>query len=47
MVLNMKTFEEIELDALKRNIPVMQKEGILFLISCLKEKMKEKQSDYF
>ena len=37
MVLNMKTFEEIELDALKRNIPVMQKEGILFLISCLKE----------
>lgn len=28
----MKTFEEIEQDALKRNIPVMQKEGILFLI---------------
>ena len=37
MVLIMKTLEEIELDALKRNIPVMQKEGILFLISCLKE----------
>ena len=33
MVLNMKTFEEIELDALKRNIPVMQKEGILLLNS--------------
>lgn len=33
----MKTFEEIEEDALKRNIPVMQKEGILFLISQLNE----------
>lgn len=33
----MKTFEEIERDALKRNIPVMQKEGILFLISQLKQ----------
>lgn len=33
----MKTFEEIERDALKRNIPVMQKEGILFLISQLNE----------
>ena len=33
----MRTFEEIEKDALSRNIPVMQKEGILFLISKLKE----------
>lgn len=33
----MKTFEEIERDALKRNIPVMQKEGILFLISQLNQ----------
>lgn len=30
-------FEEIEKNALKRNIPVMQKEGILFLISQLKD----------
>lgn len=37
----MKTFEEIEADALKRNIPVMQKEGILFLISQLNQ-MKAK-----
>lgn len=37
----MKTFEEIEKDALKRNIPVMQKEGILFLISQLNQ-MKAK-----
>jgi len=34
----MMTLEQIEQDALKRNIPVMQKEGILFLISQLKEK---------
>lgn len=34
----MKTLEEIEADALKRNIPVMQKEGILFLISQLNQK---------
>lgn len=33
----MRTFEEIEKDALSRNIPVMQKEGIDFLISKLKE----------
>lgn len=33
----MKTFEEIEKHALERNIPVMQKEGILFLISKLNE----------
>ena len=33
----MKTFDEIEQDALKRNIPVMQKEGILFLVSKLNE----------
>lgn len=33
----MKTLAEIESDALKRNIPVMQKEGILFLISQLKQ----------
>lgn len=33
----MKTFEELEKDALERNIPVMQKEGILFLISKLNE----------
>jgi len=33
----MKTLAEIESDALKRNIPVMQKEGILFLISELKK----------
>lgn len=33
----MRTFDEIEKDALSRNIPVMQKEGILFLISKLKE----------
>ena len=30
-------FEHIEQDALKRNIPIMQKEGILFLISQLIE----------
>lgn len=30
-------FNEIETYALQRNIPVMQKEGILFLISCLKD----------
>ena len=29
--------EELEQDALKRNIPVMQKEGILFLISQLQD----------
>lgn len=33
----MKTFDEIEKDALQRNIPVMQKEGIEFLISKLQE----------
>jgi Predicted O-methyltransferase len=33
----MQTLEEIEQDALKRNIPVMQKEGIEFLIAKLKE----------
>ena len=33
----MRTFEEIEKDALDRNIPVMQREGILFLISKLNE----------
>lgn len=32
----MQTLEELEQDALKRNIPVMQKEGILFLIDQLK-----------
>lgn len=35
--ISMKSFEELEQDALKRNIPVMQKEGILFLISQLKQ----------
>ncbi len=33
----MRTFDEIEKDALSRNIPVMQKEGIMFLISKLNE----------
>lgn len=33
----MKTFEEMEQDALERHIPVMQKEGILFLIEQLKQ----------
>ena len=33
----MRTFEEIEKDALSRNIPVMQKEGIDFLIAKLNE----------
>ena len=33
----MRTFEEIERNALSRNIPVMQKEGIDFLISKLHE----------
>lgn len=33
----MKTFEELEQDALSRNIPVMQKEGIDFLIQKLNE----------
>lgn len=33
----MRTFEEIEKDALKRNIPVMQKEGLLFLIDELQK----------
>ncbi len=37
MVLVMKTFEELEQDALSRNIPVMQKEGIDFLIQKLNE----------
>lgn len=32
------TLEELEQDALKRNIPVMQKEGILFLIEQLQER---------
>jgi len=31
----MKTFEELEEDALKRNIPVMQREGLFFLIEQL------------
>ena len=34
----MMTLEELEQDALKRNIPVMQKEGILFLIEQLQER---------
>lgn len=34
----MQTLEELEQDALSRNIPVMQKEGILFLIEQLKER---------
>ena len=33
----MKTFEKLEQDALSRNIPVMQKEGIDFLIQKLNE----------
>lgn len=33
----MKSFEEIEIDAQYRNIPIMQKEGILFLISQLED----------
>lgn len=33
----MKTFEEMEQDALNRHIPVMQKEGILFLIEQLNQ----------
>lgn len=33
----MKNFDEIEQHALERNIPVMQKEGILFLIEKLTE----------
>ena len=33
----MKTFYEIEQDALSRNIPVMQKEGIDFLIEQLND----------
>lgn len=32
----MKTLEDIEKEALKKNIPIMQKEGILFLIDLLK-----------
>lgn len=36
-MVRIKSFEELEEDALKRNIPVMQKEGILFLISKLNE----------
>lgn len=34
----MQTLEELEQDALSRNIPVMQKEGILFLIEQLKDR---------
>lgn len=34
----MITYDEIEKHALERNIPVMQKEGILFLIEKLKER---------
>ncbi|MEG0547283.1 MAG: O-methyltransferase [Coprobacillus sp.] len=37
-MVGLRSFDEIEQDALKRNIPVMQKEGILFLISQLKNK---------
>lgn len=33
----MKTFEEMEQDAIDRHIPVMQKEGILFLIEQLNQ----------
>lgn len=36
-MVRVKSFDELEQDALKRNIPVMQKEGILFLISKLNE----------
>lgn len=35
--INMKTFDEIEINALERNIPVMQKEGLLFLIDQLND----------
>ncbi len=40
MVLKMdqKILDRIEMDALKRNIPVMQKEGLDFMISLLNEK---------
>ena len=37
MVLVMKSFEQIEKEALERNIPVMQKEGIDFLIDTLND----------
>lgn len=37
MVLIMKSFEQIEKEALERNIPVMQKEGIDFLIDTLND----------
>ncbi|UTY39199.1 hypothetical protein NMU03_16860 [Allocoprobacillus halotolerans] len=33
----MLTLEELEQDALQRHIPVMQKEGILFLIEQLQK----------
>lgn len=36
-MVGLKSFDQIEQDALKRNIPVMQKEGILFLISQLND----------
>lgn len=36
-MVGLKSFDQIEQEALKRNIPVMQKEGILFLISQLKD----------
>ena len=36
-MINQNILNQIELDALKRNIPVMQKEGIEFIISKLKE----------
>ena len=36
-MVRLKDFDQIEQDALKRNIPIMQKEGILFLISQLYE----------
>ena len=36
-MVRLKDFDQIEQDALKRNIPIMQKEGILFLISQLNE----------
>ena len=36
-MVRLKDFDQIEQDALKRNIPIMQKEGILFLISQLNQ----------
>lgn len=36
-MIDQKTLDKIELEALKRNIPVMQKEGLDFMISLLNE----------